>query len=176
MKGLKMKAITQIALLGVLGLLGGCTDTCGTNTYHLRGHLINAQDGKPIVGAPVVGALNSNFDPAAHHWTQKDLRKEDSITDEQGGFDALVLKSVGRMDPFWFIPGLPPPGPLDKVVLYVDLDGKWQERIITLRRSQQSKRTDNERWIELGELRFYPSGPCVTTSSGPFPTTRTAKK
>lgn len=155
--------------LGVLALLGGCTFTNGTVTYHLCGRLIDAQDGKPVVGAPVVGnTFYPNYHPSADYLTQKVLKRETSITDEQGKFDAIVLSTVGRMDPFSFIPGLPPPGPLDKAVLYVDLDGKWQERIITLRRSQQSKRTDKERWIELGELRFDPNGP--------FPTTHPAKK
>lgn len=153
-----MKTTAVVICLGSLCILGGCANVEGVDMYHLRGRLVNAQDGKPMAGARVVGAIFLGYDPPAECW-----KREFSITDGQGDFDAPVGKLVGGPYPLFLIPVSRTPETLGQVAVYIGVEGHWQKRIVAVGKPQQSKMTATDRWVELGELRYDPNAPTVTT-------------
>ena len=138
--------------------LGGCATVDGTNCYHLRGRLMNAQDGTPVAGAKIVGSAFTDYDPPREHW-----RHDFSITNANGEFDTPVHVLWGGLYPLFLIPEYRTPGALKEVAVYIGQDDKWQKKVVPLSKAQQLRTDKSDRWVDLGQILYDPNGPSITT-------------
>ena len=126
--------------------------------YHAQGTLVDAASGLPMAGSRVYLSFDGN-DAGNPSW----LRDRSVVADKHGNFDARQ-----ETGPAWdqihflgIVPLLrfgqaPLPGRLERVFLFLQVDGQWKSLRVNLNPSQQTREAPEERWLELGTIRVSP--------------------
>lgn len=130
----------------------------GAFVYHAQGKFVDASSGQPMAGARVYLSFDGR-DAGNPSW----LLDRSVAADKHGNFDARqeTGPSWGQIYFLSFIPLLrfgqvPLPPQLEKVVLFIEIDGQWKSLRVDLQPSQQTREGPGERWLELGTIRVSP--------------------
>jgi hypothetical protein len=137
--------------------LGGCIamQEEGVFVYHARGKLVDASSGQPLAGARVYLSF-AGRDAANPSW----LRDRSVAADKDGNFDARQETGTAWAQAYFLsviaMSQAPLPPRLERVVLFIEIDGQWKVLRVNLQPSQQTREAPAERWLELGAIPVSP--------------------